>query len=262
MPTSRTRKASRGPREFYETHREEMDAGAVLLWPEREDLYSLMCLQAEGGRVAFAREKQGSPLSPDVCEWPESYFHAGLWFDAWPEGLSVKVLALDPSKGRDARRGDYSAYVLLGIDARGWSTWRPTWPVVRRRRWWPTAWPCIGAFVRRPSGLEANQYQELLAGEFEAEFRRHGLHGVRPWLVENQVNKLVRIRRLSPLLAAGRLRFKAQLPRHAAADQSTQRLSRRRPRRRPRCAGNGAALAGELLDEPVSDGLGHRLPVG
>jgi hypothetical protein len=37
----------------------------------------------------------------------------------WTSRLCVKVLALDPSKGRDARRGDYSAYVLLGIDARG-----------------------------------------------------------------------------------------------------------------------------------------------
>ncbi len=34
-------------REFYEKHRTEMEAGAVVLWPQREDLYTLMCLQAE-----------------------------------------------------------------------------------------------------------------------------------------------------------------------------------------------------------------------
>src|SRR5262249_28951091 len=71
----------RRAREFYDAHREEMDAGAVVLWPQREDLYRLMCLRAEGGRMAFEREKQGSPLSPDLCEWPEAYFHRdGLMF--------------------------------------------------------------------------------------------------------------------------------------------------------------------------------------
>ena len=200
-------------REFYESHREQMDAGAVLLWPEREDLYALMCLQAEGGRTAFAREKQGSPLSPDVCEWPESYFHGRTCGSTpGPRACAIKVLALDPSKGRDARRGDYSAYVLLGIDRQGLVyveadlARRPTPQMVADgvalyRRFRPEAF-----------GLEANQFQELLAGEFEAEFRRQGVHGVRPWLMENSVNKLVRIRRLSPLLAAGRLRFKRSSP--------------------------------------------------
>jgi predicted phage terminase large subunit-like protein len=249
-------------REFYETHRQEMDSGAVVLWPEREDLYALMCLQAEGGRVAFAREKQGSPLSPDVCEWPESYFHAAeLWFDVWPEGLRMKILALDPSKGRDARRGDYSAYVMLGVDRRGLLyveadlARRPTPQMVAEgvalyRRFRPQAF-----------GLEANQYQDLLAGEFEQEFARQNLFGVRPWLLENSVNKLVRIRRLSPLLAAGRLRFKRasagtqllinQLKDFPVGDHDDG----------PDALEMAVRLATELLDGPSGDGLGNRLRV-
>ena len=46
-----------------------------------------------------------------------SYFDDHIWFDEWPSELTVRVIALDPSKGGDARRGDYSAYVLLGVDA-------------------------------------------------------------------------------------------------------------------------------------------------
>ncbi len=61
-----------------------MDAGAAVLWPQVEDLYTLMCLRAESGRSAFEREKQNSPLNPDLCEWPESYFNEDIWFDDWP----------------------------------------------------------------------------------------------------------------------------------------------------------------------------------
>ena len=51
-------------------------------------------------------------------------------------------------------------------------------------------------------GVEANQFQELLAGQFEAEFRRQGVLGGRPLPLENRTNKQVRIRRLGPYLAA------------------------------------------------------------
>ena len=80
-----SRDYKRRPGKFYEQHRPAMDAGAMVLWPEEEDLYTLMCMRAESGRTAFEREKQNSPLNPDLCEWPESYFDETIWFDAWPE---------------------------------------------------------------------------------------------------------------------------------------------------------------------------------
>ena len=93
--------------------------GAIVLWPEEEDLYTLMCMRVESGRTAFEREKQNSPVNPDLCEWPESYFDEAIWFEEWPANLAVKTMALDPSKGSDARRGDYSALVMLGVDRQG-----------------------------------------------------------------------------------------------------------------------------------------------
>jgi hypothetical protein len=50
----RTKSAERA-RAFYDLHRAEMDEGAVLLWPEQEDLYTLMCMRAESGTTAFER---------------------------------------------------------------------------------------------------------------------------------------------------------------------------------------------------------------
>ena len=69
---------------FYSRHRQAMDQGAVLLWPEEEDLYTLMKMRVEEGRTAFVREKQSSPIDPERCEWPEDYFAEHIWFQKWP----------------------------------------------------------------------------------------------------------------------------------------------------------------------------------
>src|SRR5262245_14525082 len=79
-----------------------------------------MKLRATIGAAAFASEKQNDPVDPTLCEWPPEYFDwPGFWFDQWPKDLTVRTLALDPSKGKDAKHGDYSAYVRFGRDPRG-----------------------------------------------------------------------------------------------------------------------------------------------
>jgi predicted phage terminase large subunit-like protein len=208
-PRTPNSEPSTAARAFYESHQEQMDAGAVVLWPEEEDLYTLMKMRVESGHVAFEREKQGSPVDPELCEWPESYFEEHLWFDAWPAELVVKSMALDPSKGHDGRRGDYSAYVMLGIDAAG-VIWveadlarRATPQMVADG----VAW--CGRFRPMIFGVEANQYQELLAGEIEAEFARQQVAGITPAAIHNYANKQLRIRRLGPYLSQRRLRFKS-----------------------------------------------------
>ena len=250
-------------RRFYQARRAEMHEGAVLLWPEAEDLYTLMCIRAESGRTAFEREKQNSPIDPDACEWPETYFDERLGFDEWPPQLQLKVLALDPSKGADARHGDFSAFVLLGLDARGLIyveadlARRPTPQIVADgvalyRQFQPDAFAC-----------EANQFQELLAAEFEIELRRQGLLSVRPWLLNNQVNKLVRIRRLGPHLAARRFRFKAGSPGTRLLLDQLQQFPLCDHDDGPDALEMALRLAGQLLlDRRFPDGLGSRLPVG
>lgn len=197
-------------REFYESRRSEMDAGAAVQWPGRYGLYELMCLRAEGGRSAFEREMQGKPVNPDLCEWPESYFDEPLWFDEWPARLAVKTLALDPSKGRDDRLGDFAAYVMLGVAGDGTLyveadlARRPVGEMVAR------GVELFGQFRPDLFGVETNQFQELLAPQFLAEFHRQGWPAAGLCHVQNHTSKVVRIRRLGPLLSAKRLRFKAR----------------------------------------------------
>ena len=199
-------------RVFYEQHRADMDAGAILLWPEVEDLYTLMCLRVQCGHTAFEREKQNSPINPELCEWPESYFDETIWFDDWPTNLVVKTMALDPSKGSDARLGDYSALVTLGIDRHGILyveadlARRPTPEIVADGVEW------FRRFQPDAFAIESNQFQDLLAGQFESEFRRQGILAARPLSHRQPTSKQVRIRRLGSYLASRRFRFKANSP--------------------------------------------------
>lgn len=96
-------RANHDARAFYESHRCAMEKGAMVLWPAAEDLYALMQMRVESGHAAFAREKQASPSDPTVCEWPDEYFEDNIWFDRWPDDLPIRTVALDPSKGNDAR---------------------------------------------------------------------------------------------------------------------------------------------------------------
>lgn len=250
-------------REFYQAHREAMDAGAELLWPEVEDLYTLMRMRVEGGATAFEREKQGSPLSPDACEWPAEYFDEQLWFDEWPRDLRLKVVALDPSKGRDARRGDYSAFVLLGSDASG--TLYVDADLARRATPEMVAAGVELCRTFRPDafGVESNQFQELLADEFVAEFRRQGMIDVHPWSIDNRVNKAVRIRRLGPYLSSRRLRFKHDSPGARLLVEQLAEFPTADHDDGPDALEMAIRLAGELIQGSVAgDNLGDRLPVG
>ena len=198
-------------RAFYDGKREEMDAGAVLLWPEREPLYSLMELRASVGASAFASEKQNDPVDPSLCEWPASYFERpGFWFDEWPEGLEVKVLALDPSLGNDRKDGDYGAYVRYGRDAQKIEYVEADLRRMNAEDLVEVGIEHLREFRPEAFAVEVNNFQQLLIAPFRAasEFHRVdlpvvGVNNAKP-------SKEVRIRRLGGSLAQGRMRFKAR----------------------------------------------------
>jgi predicted phage terminase large subunit-like protein len=197
---------------FFQERRKAMSEGAGLLWPEREDLYQLMCLRATIGKAAFASEKQGDPINPEACEWPAEYFDGlGFWFERWPEGLRVKTLALDPSKGKDADVGDYSAFVRLGVDCHGVHYIEAD----LQRRPVPQIVADGVEHCRQfnPDGfaIEVNQFQELLAVHFLQAGQEEGV-ALPLFQVDKRTNKLVRIRRLGPYLEQRRLRFKTRSP--------------------------------------------------
>ncbi|HWC90403.1 MAG TPA: hypothetical protein VG433_12130, partial [Pirellulales bacterium] len=185
-----------------------------------------------------------------------------IWFDEWPPDLAIRTIALDPSKGRDARHGDYSAFVLLGIDSAGVLyveadlARRPISQMVADGAEW------VRTFRPDAFGIEANQFQDLLGELFVAEFQRQNLWNVAPWSIENRVNKRVRIRRLGSYLAERRLRFKAGSPATALLVEQLREFPVGAHDDGPDALEMAIRLADQLCGGPPDDGLGSRLPVG
>lgn len=202
-------------RRFYEGNRAEMDRGAEVLWPAREPLYALMEHRAAIGHTAFESEKQNNPIDASQCEWPEEYLDwPGMWFDSWDgKEWVVKTMALDPSKGRSDRQGDYSAIVLYGRDKAGVEYLEAD---VARRSVEAMCHGLVRLYQQfRPDGVgvETNQFQELLLIPLEHAARAAGVDTLPTHRVENYATpKEVRIRRLGAPLAQKRFRFKARSP--------------------------------------------------
>ena len=144
-------------------------------------------------------------------EFPREWFHDGIWFDDWPGGIRLRAVGWDPSKSRTCKTGDYSALVCAGLDNAG-TLWVDA-DLARRNA--PgnvdAAYAVCEQF--RPDGIavETNQFLELFADMLAQKAQQCG-KTLPLYALQNRVAKDVRIRRLAPWLAQGRLRFKAHSP--------------------------------------------------
>jgi predicted phage terminase large subunit-like protein len=197
---------------FYEKFQYAGSAPGWARWQEPSSRNPLMTAEelatakADAPRM-YGQEYEARFEEMEGAEWPASYFGAGIWFDDFPTDLVLRTIALDPSKGKDARTGDYSAFVLLGRSSDG-MLWceadlgrRTAEEIVEQAIEWQRV------FLADAFAVEANVFQELLASQIARESQRRGIMApVVP--VVNTVNKLVRIRRLGPYLARGAIRFR------------------------------------------------------
>lgn len=152
-------------------------------------------------------------------EFPAEFFGDHIRFDNWPPDLICKVMALDPSKGKADRTGDYSAWVMLGVD-KDWALWadadmdnaRPVEPLASA----PDMKSIVSDGLRlvvqfQPSAIliEANGFQEYVAHAFVRHARDKGIHLPAVYTICHTVGKGQRIRAgLSPYLAQKRLKVK------------------------------------------------------
>lgn len=127
----------------------------------------------------------------------------------WPEHFDLRYIAVDPSKGKDAKKGDYSAIVFIGVvDGKIWVdsdlARRPVPRLVKdviemQRRY--------GALA---IGVESNTFQELIGPEISRVAAESGNMVPMPlYMIQNTVNKELRIGRLGPYLARKELMFKS-----------------------------------------------------
>lgn len=158
------------------------------------------------GDHLFAQEHLAQFTSMRGAEFPAAMFGDHVWFDRWPN-CAERVVAIDPSKGK-TDKSDYSAIVRLGLGEDGLIYCEAD---IRRLDVSSLCRAAVDHFEDfRPGalGIEANGFQECLAGDMEQLARERRMM-IPIQLIYNKENKAVRIRRtLTPYLSRNRLRFR------------------------------------------------------
>lgn len=178
------------------------------LWPERWPLKELKKRQLSLDRYWWEALYQQAPGRHGSSEWPTEYFEDHIWTPSIPTQFDMGAIGVDPSKGKEGRKGDYSAIVFAGLkDGRifvdSTISRRPTEQIVSDG---------IDFAIRHMGSLhgfavETNQFQELLVGEFERQMENRGLTPLPIYTIDNRVNKKLRISRLGPYFARKKFTF-------------------------------------------------------
>jgi predicted phage terminase large subunit-like protein len=150
---------------------------------------------------------QQDPVAEGGTEWPDTFFGPEVWFNEWPTQWKCRAAPLDPSKGTDAKFGDYSAFVMLLVGTDGVLYVDADLAIRNTSVIVETALEIQRRFQPDGFAVETNQFQFMLADEIN---RRGQETGIYPSIfgVNHQTNKLLRIRRLTSYLARGLIRFK------------------------------------------------------
>jgi hypothetical protein len=189
------------------------------LWPDRYPLAELAKTKA-ANPYDWDSQYQQHPRAQGSVEWPDEHFGwDGFWFDEWPERCEIKVMSLDPSKGRESKAGDYQGLILYGRTADG-TEWveadlskrpmtaaRSPAGVALTEGMVEHALEMYRAFDPECLAIETNTFQQLLTIPFRA-LAREAKIDLRICEVNNYVNKKVRIRRLGDPLAQRKMRFR------------------------------------------------------
>ncbi|WP_231602463.1 phage terminase large subunit [Herbaspirillum chlorophenolicum] len=94
---------------FYEANKADMDAGAVVSWPEVRPLYRLMCMRAVD-HDAFNQEQQNEAGNDETAPFRTVQF----WVDHRNDWLYFG--AIDPSLGKKNKKRDPSAILVGGLN--------------------------------------------------------------------------------------------------------------------------------------------------
>lgn len=178
------------------------------LWPERWPASRLLKIKSSIDSYWWNSIYDQRPTRSGKFEWPDEYFGEHLLTSDWPSQFELVVIAIDPSKGKDSRKGDYSAIVAIGV--RHGKIYvdssirrRPVSQIVLDGIAIQNLYGALGV------GVESNQFQELLGPEFTRVNTECG--GAMPlplYMIPNMVNKELRIGRLGPYLMRRELAFR------------------------------------------------------
>jgi predicted phage terminase large subunit-like protein len=175
------------------------------LWPQRYDRQTLLQREAVLGAYWWGALFQQRPGQYGKNEWPAEYF-LDIWCDSMPTQFDLSGIYIDPSKGKNAKKGDYSAIVFGGVHN---GTLYVDASLARR----PVSQIVVDAIALRQQylpqcfGMEANGFQELLAPEFTRYVDENQFEAFDVSLDVNTVAKELRIARIGPYLKRDKIKF-------------------------------------------------------
>lgn len=204
---------------WYLQNQVMMDEGHKVLWPERFPIVDLMKRRYSEGERAFQSEEQGIPMPPGDAEFGIHLFdYDGFWFEEWPTGNLLELYALDPSKGKESKAGDYQAFCRLVVD-RYFRMYVEFW--MEKMNIQELCEYIVDLYRSAPGEavvVESNGFQELLDIPLRNAAKVHALD-LPIFATVNNVAKPVRIRRLAGPLELREIRFKRSRGTVLAVDQ-------------------------------------------
>lgn len=203
-PEESTVIAEKRARSFYEANKDEMERGAVVLWPERMSLYQLM-VKRDTNRYAFLSEYQNDPLDDETRLFKNiTYYRVE---DVKHDELDF-FYALDPSLGKN-KRADFSAILVIGKHRKSGIMYVIEADIRRRS---PTQ-IILDLFEKhkryrfKDGWVEGVAFQEFFRTELVRRSAEANLYVPAAEFRTGNVNKEVRIAGIEPLVTNGYVRF-------------------------------------------------------
>jgi predicted phage terminase large subunit-like protein len=188
---------------FYQANKLEMEAGAVVCWPEGQPLYKLMVKRARDGRAAFDSEQQNDPVSGDDAPFSQCIT---FWVNRLREWIFYG--ACDPSLGKAGASRDPSAIGVGGYN-RATGVLDVVEAAIKKRLPDKIIEDIIAFQVEYKCILwvvETVQFQEFLRTELVKRSAARGIP-VPARAVQPHSDKLLRIETLQPHMANGLIRL-------------------------------------------------------
>ena len=161
------------------------------LWPERWSKEHLLKVKLRKSRYVWQSLYQGRPTTHERTTFDEECF-TDILTEEIPDKFEVSVIYVDPSMGKNIKKGDYSAIVFAGWAAN--KLWidcdlgrRPPTKICQDiirmyRKYLPEA-----------IGCESNGFQSMLAERLANEIREAGLGNISIYEHNSTINKVLRI---------------------------------------------------------------------
>lgn len=188
---------------FYQAHKLEMEAGAVVCWPDGQPLYKLMVKRARDGRPAFDSEQQNDPVSGDDAPFANCI---QFWVNRLAEWRFYG--ACDPSLGKQGASRDPSALLVGGFN-RETGVLDVVEAAIKKRLPDKIIEDVIALQAEYHCLLwvvETIQFQEFLRTELVKRSAKRGIP-VPARAVQPGTDKLLRIETLQPHMANGLIRL-------------------------------------------------------